>query len=271
MSRSVQVDCRVSWVAAWPESSVKLSPTPATCSKRDYRWEGSRRPERTSVRWDGLRWNTHSLFHFVVFLFLFCSAHVYCSYFTWPFPAVGSMKCCHTGCLLFMVYFLMLRLVVDLLQCWAWGFSVQVRTYRGFLDCVACIAREEGPAAFFKGLSPSLIKAAMSTGFTFFWYEFFCSTISSMRKRRRSWAGTRERSWTQETGRPVAGLNVLNLYISRFTQCVTDLRTENIHLLGSMMTHSKTPLYKKTNHLASYKVRQKYPGHEHLPEIFYHT
>ncbi|TSX99880.1 MIF4G domain-containing protein B [Bagarius yarrelli] len=45
----------------------------------------------------------------------------------------------------------------------------QVRTYRGLLDCTVSIAREEGPAAFFKGLAPSLIKAAMSTGLTFFW------------------------------------------------------------------------------------------------------
>ncbi|MCI4395227.1 hypothetical protein PGIGA_G00178020 [Pangasianodon gigas] len=59
----------------------------------------------------------------------------------------------------------------------------QVRTYHGFLDCVVCIAREEGLAAFFKGLSPSLIKAAMSTGLTFFWYEFFTSTISNLRRR----------------------------------------------------------------------------------------
>ncbi|KAM9434137.1 mitochondrial thiamine pyrophosphate carrier [Clarias gariepinus] len=62
----------------------------------------------------------------------------------------------------------------------------QVRTYRGLMDCVVCIAREEGPAAFFKGLSPSLIKAAMSTGFTFFWYEFFASAISNLRRRSRS-------------------------------------------------------------------------------------
>ncbi|KAI5087502.1 mitochondrial thiamine pyrophosphate carrier, partial [Silurus meridionalis] len=52
-----------------------------------------------------------------------------------------------------------------------------VRTYRGLVDCMVRIAQEEGLAAFFKGLSPSLIKAAMSTGLTFFWYEFFTNTI----------------------------------------------------------------------------------------------
>ncbi|XP_046700056.1 mitochondrial thiamine pyrophosphate carrier isoform X2 [Silurus meridionalis] len=59
----------------------------------------------------------------------------------------------------------------------------EVRTYRGLVDCMVRIAQEEGLAAFFKGLSPSLIKAAMSTGLTFFWYEFFTNTISSLRKR----------------------------------------------------------------------------------------
>ncbi|KAF4080816.1 hypothetical protein AMELA_G00175540 [Ameiurus melas] len=58
----------------------------------------------------------------------------------------------------------------------------QVRSYRGFVDCAVCIAREEGLAAFFKGLSPSLIKAAMSTGLTFFFYEFFSTTISNLRR-----------------------------------------------------------------------------------------
>ncbi|XP_017337449.1 mitochondrial thiamine pyrophosphate carrier [Ictalurus punctatus] len=58
----------------------------------------------------------------------------------------------------------------------------QVRSYRGFVDCAVCIGREEGLVGFFKGLSPSLIKAAMSTGLTFFCYEFFTSTISNLRR-----------------------------------------------------------------------------------------
>lgn len=60
-------------------------------------------------------------------------------------------------------------------------FSVKVRTYHGFLDCMVTIARDEGPRGFYKGLSPSLLKAAMSTGFTFFWYEFFINAISSLK------------------------------------------------------------------------------------------
>ncbi|XP_076866704.1 mitochondrial thiamine pyrophosphate carrier [Brachyhypopomus gauderio] len=57
----------------------------------------------------------------------------------------------------------------------------QVRTYHGFLDCVVQIAREEGLRGFFKGLSPSLLKASLSTGFTFFWYEFFVSALTSLK------------------------------------------------------------------------------------------
>ncbi|KAL1278722.1 hypothetical protein QQF64_025395 [Cirrhinus molitorella] len=57
----------------------------------------------------------------------------------------------------------------------------QVRTYHGFVDCVVRIGREEGLRGFFKGLSPSLLKAALSTGFTFFWYEFFINAIVSLK------------------------------------------------------------------------------------------
>ncbi|XP_004693552.1 PREDICTED: mitochondrial thiamine pyrophosphate carrier [Condylura cristata] len=51
----------------------------------------------------------------------------------------------------------------------------QVRSYRGLLDCARQVLQEEGALGFFKGLSPSLLKAALSTGLVFFWYEFFCN------------------------------------------------------------------------------------------------
>lgn len=60
----------------------------------------------------------------------------------------------------------------------------QVRTYRGLLDCAVQIAKEEGVRGFFKGLSPSLVKAALSTGFTFFWYEFFLNAMRNLREGR---------------------------------------------------------------------------------------
>uniref|UniRef100_A0A8C1E6P0 Solute carrier family 25 member 19 n=1 Tax=Cyprinus carpio carpio TaxID=630221 RepID=A0A8C1E6P0_CYPCA len=34
---------------------------------------------------------------------------------------------------------------------------------------------------FFKGLSPSLLKAALSTGFTFSWYKFFINAIVTLK------------------------------------------------------------------------------------------
>ena len=63
---------------------------------------------------------------------------------------------------------------------------VQVRRYKGFVDCVLNIAKEEGFRGFFKGLSPSLVKAAFSTGFTFFWYEFFLNAMHNLKGQR--WA-----------------------------------------------------------------------------------
>ncbi|XP_008071512.1 mitochondrial thiamine pyrophosphate carrier [Carlito syrichta] len=57
----------------------------------------------------------------------------------------------------------------------------QVRRYRGLLDCAMQVLREEGPPGFFKGLSPSLLKAALSTGFMFFWYELFCNLFHCMK------------------------------------------------------------------------------------------
>lgn len=49
------------------------------------------------------------------------------------------------------------------------------------MDCAGQIVREEGPVGLFKGLSPSLLKAALSTGFTFFWYEFFCNLLYALK------------------------------------------------------------------------------------------
>lgn len=57
----------------------------------------------------------------------------------------------------------------------------KVRTYKGLLDCMVQIAKEEGIQGFFKGLSPSLLKAALSTGFTFFWYEFFLNVMRDLK------------------------------------------------------------------------------------------
>lgn len=58
----------------------------------------------------------------------------------------------------------------------------QVRSYQGLLDCARQVLREEGVRGFFKGLSPSLLKAALSTGLVFFCYEFFCSLFHHVKK-----------------------------------------------------------------------------------------
>lgn len=68
----------------------------------------------------------------------------------------------------------------------------QVRSYRGLVDCMVRIAKEEGIRGFFKGLSPSLMKAALSTGFTFFWYEVSINVMRNMKERRRTNSLTKE-------------------------------------------------------------------------------
>ncbi|XP_056263221.1 mitochondrial thiamine pyrophosphate carrier isoform X2 [Pseudoliparis swirei] len=62
----------------------------------------------------------------------------------------------------------------------------QVRSYRGLVDCMVQIAREEGFRGFFKGLSPSLVKASLATGLIFFWYEVFLNGMSNLNERRRT-------------------------------------------------------------------------------------
>lgn len=55
------------------------------------------------------------------------------------------------------------------------------------------IAKEEGAPGFFKGLSPSLVKAALSTGFTFFWYEFFLNAMHNLREGQTTNGLTKEK------------------------------------------------------------------------------
>ncbi|XP_034075785.1 mitochondrial thiamine pyrophosphate carrier [Gymnodraco acuticeps] len=62
----------------------------------------------------------------------------------------------------------------------------QVRSYRGLVDCAVQIFKDEGVRGFFKGLSPSLVKAALSTGFTFFWYEVVVIAMHSLKQRQRT-------------------------------------------------------------------------------------
>uniref|UniRef100_A0A3B4B1P8 Mitochondrial thiamine pyrophosphate carrier n=1 Tax=Periophthalmus magnuspinnatus TaxID=409849 RepID=A0A3B4B1P8_9GOBI len=84
-------------------------------------------------------------------------------------------------CYIYVVFFRKPAKSVFSRRDYRWG---QVRTYKGLLDCAAQIAKEEGLQGFFKGLSPSLLKAALSTGFTFFWYEFFLDLMRDHKERR---------------------------------------------------------------------------------------
>ncbi|EGV92351.1 mitochondrial thiamine pyrophosphate carrier [Cricetulus griseus] len=61
----------------------------------------------------------------------------------------------------------------------------EVRSYRGLLDLTKQVLQDEGTQGLFKGLSPSLLKAALSTGFMFFWYELFCNLFHCIRSEDR--------------------------------------------------------------------------------------
>ncbi|CAG2174240.1 unnamed protein product, partial [Oppiella nova] len=62
------------------------------------------------------------------------------------------------------------RLQVEGFQKARQGFGA-VATYNGFIDCVLKIMRQENVFAFYKGLSPSLMKAAVTTALNFSLYE----------------------------------------------------------------------------------------------------
>lgn len=50
-------------------------------------------------------------------------------------------------------------------------------TCKGLVDCLQRVYRSEGPKGFFKGLSPSLIKAVCTTALHFSCYEMICNFI----------------------------------------------------------------------------------------------
>uniref|UniRef100_UPI00358F5920 mitochondrial thiamine pyrophosphate carrier-like isoform X2 n=1 Tax=Myxine glutinosa TaxID=7769 RepID=UPI00358F5920 len=57
----------------------------------------------------------------------------------------------------------------------------QVKEYRGAIHCALCIAAEEGQSGLFKGLTPSLLKAAVATGLTFSTYELTCRFMRTIK------------------------------------------------------------------------------------------
>lgn len=55
------------------------------------------------------------------------------------------------------------------------GFITNAK-YRGMLDCILTISKEEGLTAFYKGLVPTALKSMMGTGFSFFFFTFTKNT-----------------------------------------------------------------------------------------------
>ncbi|OWF49792.1 mitochondrial thiamine pyrophosphate carrier-like [Mizuhopecten yessoensis] len=53
-----------------------------------------------------------------------------------------------------------------------------IRVYRGFINCLVCVLREEGVRGMYKGLSPSLIKAGFMSASNFFLYDQVCNVLS---------------------------------------------------------------------------------------------
>jgi solute carrier family 25 thiamine pyrophosphate transporter 19 len=56
-----------------------------------------------------------------------------------------------------------------------------VRSYSGTIDCIVKVWREEKLLAFYKGLSPSLLKAAVVTAFHFSFYEHIFRYLEQQR------------------------------------------------------------------------------------------
>lgn len=52
-----------------------------------------------------------------------------------------------------------------------------VRCYKGLIDCFKSVIREEGFLGLYKGLSPSILKAACTTGSHFLFYEEVCRLL----------------------------------------------------------------------------------------------
>ena len=56
-----------------------------------------------------------------------------------------------------------------------------IREYSGLVNCIQCLVREEGSKGLYKGLYPSLIKAALISGTMFCFYDQICIVIVSLR------------------------------------------------------------------------------------------
>ncbi len=55
----------------------------------------------------------------------------------------------------------------------------KVQRYKGFQHCIVTVIKEEGLLGFYKGLSPSLLKAVSSGALIFTSYEMTCNILDA--------------------------------------------------------------------------------------------
>ncbi|XP_074648799.1 mitochondrial thiamine pyrophosphate carrier-like [Tubulanus polymorphus] len=70
----------------------------------------------------------------------------------------------------------------------------QVRNYKSLRDCTMTIFREEGIKGLFKGIVPSVMKAALSVGITFCSYEQVCEFMETHWHDNKSTSLTKNKS-----------------------------------------------------------------------------
>ncbi|XP_064638602.1 mitochondrial thiamine pyrophosphate carrier-like [Lineus longissimus] len=57
----------------------------------------------------------------------------------------------------------------------------EVPIYRGLFNCLVMIVKDEGARGLYKGIWPSILKAALSVGITFYTYEQCCNILRNIR------------------------------------------------------------------------------------------
>ena len=60
----------------------------------------------------------------------------------------------------------------------------EVRKYTGFLHCCKRVTLEEGLRGLYKGLTPSLLKAALVSGTIFCMYDRLCGILRYIKSKR---------------------------------------------------------------------------------------
>ena len=61
----------------------------------------------------------------------------------------------------------------------AWSLHGETRRYNGLIHCLTSVLKEEGVRGLYRGLSPSLLKAVVTTAVSFWGYEQSVKLMSS--------------------------------------------------------------------------------------------